>query len=202
MLSKNELDVLASLFPEKNFKTIREIQKNGNYSYERTYSALWSLRDKRIVDLKRYGNVIVATPNYNSDFSLLGFVYHAVNKKTNFYEEQKSFFGAENPTKTKKAVVVIDSEEIINCIKKIENLDAELISIIEISTKPKNKITFFYIGDKKLANEVLKIEYIYNIRVDPIIETIESLSKRKEDPKYLNSVILKGFEKFYTIFYL
>ncbi len=47
MLSKNELDVLVSLFPEKNFKTIREIQKNGNYSYERTYSALWSLRDKK-----------------------------------------------------------------------------------------------------------------------------------------------------------
>lgn len=202
MIPRNELDVIVSLFPERNYKTIKEIQKKGTYSYERTYSALWSLRDKKVVDLKKYGNVIVAKLIYTSDFALFGFVYYSIIRKNKFYEDQKNFFSLEKSAKTRKLQSIINSEELIACIKEIENLNTELISILEVSTEPKNKIVFFCVGDNKLKDESLKIEYKHNIRIDPIIETENSLIEKKDDLKYLNSVVLKGFEKFYTIFYL
>ncbi len=200
MLPRNELEVLASLFPDKDYKTIKEIQKKCGYSYERVYSAVLSLRKKNILELKKYGNVIVASVNYNSDFALLGFIHYAINRKLNFYEKQKNILYGGELSKSGTSRVA-DSDEISKCIKKVENLNAEFMSVIDVSTKPKNKITFFYIGDKKLENELLGLEYKYNIRLDSVKGTIELLKDQENAKKYLEGVILKGFEKFFTAFY-
>ncbi len=199
MLPRNELEVIASLFPDKEFKTIKEIQKKCGYSYERVYSAVLALRKKNILELKKYGNVIVAGINYNSDFALLGFIHYAINRKLNFYEEQKNILYGGDLSKG-GASKVADSDQISECIKKVENLNSEFMSVIDVSTKPKNKITFFYIGDKKLETELLGLEYKYNVRLDSVRGNLELL-KDPENAKYLNGVILKGFENFFTAFY-
>ena len=151
-------------------------------------------------ELKKYGNVIVAGVNYNSDFALLGFIHYAINRKLNFYEKQKNILYGGELSKSGTSRVA-DSDEISKCIKKVENLNAEFMSVIDVSTKPKNKITFFYIGDKKLENELLGLEYKYNIRLDSVKGTIELLKDQENAKKYLEGVILKGFEKFFTAFY-
>ncbi len=67
---------------------------------------------------------------------------------------------------------------------------------------PKDKIRFFCIGNKNLENKALGIEYRYNIRVKPVVLTEKSLREKRNETEFLNSTVLKGFEKFYTIFYL
>lgn len=199
MLPRNELEVIASLFPDKELKTIKEIQKNCGYSYERVYSAVLSLRKKNILELKKYGNVIVAGVNYNSDFALLGFVHYAINRKLNFYAEQKNILYGGELSKGGVSKVA-DSDQISECIRKAENLNSEFLSVIDVSTKPKNKITFFYIGDKKLETELLGLEYKYNVRLDSVKGSMEIL-KDPSNVKYREGVILKGFENFFTSFY-
>lgn len=200
MLPRNELKVLASLFPDKDYKTIKEIQKKCGYSYERVYSAVLSLRKKNILELRRYGNVLVAGVNYNSDFALLGFIHYAINRKLKFYEEQKNILYKGELSKG-GASKVLDSDKISECIGKAENLNAEFMSVIEVSTKPKNRITFFYIGDKKLETELLGLEYKYNVRLDSVKGTMGLLKDPENAKKYQDGVILKGFENFFTAFY-
>ena len=105
----------------------------------------------------------------------------------------------------KRKILIDDINNLESCLKNIEILDPKLtdiISITEISTIPKNKITLFYVGNKSFEKELMKLEIRYNIKIQSIAETEESLSKKKEDNKYINSTVIKGFEKFYRIFYL
>jgi len=204
MLDKNELVVLSNLFPEKT-KTISEIKKTCKYSYERIYSALWSLKKKKILELKKYGNTIVAFPNYNSLITFLGFIYYSILKRNNLFAYLKDEKFINSLSEMKRKILIDDINSLESCLKNIEILDPKLtdiISITEISTIPKNKITLFYVGNKSFEKELMKLEIRYNIKIQPIAETEESLSKKKEDNKYINSTVIKGFEKFYRIFYL
>ena len=204
MLDKNELVVLSNLFPEKT-KTISEIKKTCIYSYERIYSALWSLKKKGALELKKYGNTIVAFPNYNSSITFLGYIYYSIYKRNNLlsYLKDKKFINGLSERRRK--ILIEDLNNLEGCLKNIESLDpnlTDILSVIEISTIPKNKITLLYTGNKTFEKELMKLEIRYNTKIQPIAETEESLSKKKEDSRYIQSIIIKGFEKFYRIFYL
>ena len=204
MLDKNELVVLSNLFPEKT-KTISEIKKTCKYSYERIYSALWSLKKKKILELKKYGNTIVAFPNYNSLITFLGFIYYSILKRNKLLSYLKDEKFMKSLSEMRKKILIDDINNLESCLKNIEILNPKLIDIIsitEISIIPKNKITLFYVGNKSFEKELMKLEIRYNIKIQPIAETEESLSKKKEDSRYIQSIIIKGFEKFYRIFYL
>ena len=205
MLDKNELIVLSNLFPEK-IKTISKIKETCKYSYERIYSALWSLKDKKIVELKKYGNTIVANPNYNSQITFLGFIYYSILKKNNLLLNLKDKKFLEGLSERRKKAIIEDINSLEACLKDIETLNpklTEIISIIEISTTPKNKITLLYVGDKSFESELMKLEIRHNIKIHSVSETEDSLIKKKEDNLYLyNATVIKGFEKFYRIFYL
>ena len=204
MLDKNELVVLSNLFPEKT-KTISEIKKTCKYSYERIYSALWSLKKKKILELKKYGNTIVAFPNYNSLITFLGFIYYSILKRNKLLSYLKDEKFMKSLSEMRKKILIDDINNLESCLKNIEILNPKLIDIIsitEISIIPKNKITLFYVGNKSFEKELMKLEIRYNIKIQPIAETEESLSKKKEDNRYIYSTVIKGFEKFYRIFYL
>ena len=204
MLDKNELIVLSNLFPQKT-KTISELKKTCKYSYERIYSALWSLKNKKILELKKYGNTIVAFPNYNSLITFLGFVYYSICKRDNLLTNLKDKRFLEGLSEKRRKAFIEDINSLESCLKDIESINpklTEIISIIEISTIPKNKISLFYVGNKSFENELIKLEIRHNIKIQSIAETEESLLEKKEDQRYVNSTVMKGFEKFYRIFYL
>lgn len=204
MLPMNELGVLVSLFPEKSPRTLKEIQKKCPYSYERVHSAANALGEKKALENKRYGNVIVLSPNYSSDLTFLGFVHYMIAMKTRMYDEHKTKSSPIVPGSQKSASVFSRrfQDDIYSCLMEIERLEAELVSIAEISRTPKNKISFFYVGGKNLLNEFMKMEYRYNVKIDARMETEETLRRKRDDLNYLNSVVLKGLEKFYRLFYL
>lgn len=204
MLPMNELGVLVSLFPEKSPRTLKEIQKKCPYSYERIHSAVNALGDKNALDNKRYGNVIVLSPNYSSDLTFLAFVHYMVAMKSRMYDEHRARPAQIVPgsQKASHAFSKRMQDDMISCLMEIERLEGEIISIAEISRTPKNKISFFYVGGRNLLNDLMKMEYRYNIKIDARMETEETLRKKRDDPNYLNSVVLKGLEKFYRLFYL
>ncbi|MBN2095765.1 MAG: hypothetical protein JW727_06995 [Candidatus Aenigmarchaeota archaeon] len=203
VLPPNELGVLVSLFPEKHFKTLKEIQKKCGYSYERVHSAVQSLSEKGIVGTKRYGNVIVAFPNYHSDFAFLGFVHYTTESKSRFYTDSMGIL-------SQKARKVQDSGsvhertpgEISSCLSGLEKLDAELVSVLDFSIMPVKKVALMVLGPKYLSEELLKMEYRCGLRFDAQFETIESISRKRDDSRYLNGIVVKGVEKFYRAFYL
>jgi DNA-binding Lrp family transcriptional regulator len=198
MLPPNEIDVLVSLFPERRPCTLKELQDRCGYSYERVHSAVKSLEKKGIIKAGRYGNVIVACPNYSSDYSFLGFVYHMVRKKDLLLRAQrlankgKPVLSAEGAEK---------SADVVGAISEIEGLNAETLAILEISREAKPKISLIFTKDRNAIDNILKIEYRRNLRIDATMETEETLRKKKEDPRYLNCVVFKGFEHFYNYYY-
>ncbi|MGC9310105.1 MAG: hypothetical protein ACP5E4_00080 [Candidatus Aenigmatarchaeota archaeon] len=203
MLQMNELGVLVSLFPDKAFRTIKEVQKRCSYSYERIHSAIGVLGKKEALHTKRYGNVIVVAPNYNSDLTFLAFVHYMIGLKTRMYSEQAAKLPPIIPGAQKGVSTSLRGcgDEMVSCLREIENMNAEIIAIAEISRTPKNKISFFYTKDRNIVDQILKLEYRYGIKIDSRMETEDTLRAKKEDPFYLNTIVLKGLEKYYNIFY-
>jgi len=210
MLAPHELGVLTSLFPEKSSMTLKDVQKKCSYSYERIHSAVKSLDEKGAIDVKRYGNVIVVSPDYKSDLAFLGFLHYMVSLRVKMLNEHKTagmknfMLGAKAKNNSKNPVV----DDIFSCLLEISNIDADMISITEVSRTPRNKIAFFYspkrsVEGSRIDNLLLSMRYKYpTIRIEPRMEPEENLERKKEDTLYLNSVVLKGIEKFYHLFYL
>jgi hypothetical protein len=210
MLASHELGVLTGLFPEKSPQTLKDIQKKCSYSYERIHSAVKSLDERGAIDMKRYGNVMVVTPNYNSDLAFLAYLHYMVSLKAKMFDEHRAA-GMKSQTtlgKPKMSRLNLPLDDILSCLFDISGLDADLISITEVSRTPRNKISFFYsqrksIESSRIDNLLLSMRYKYpNIKIEPRLESEEAIKRKREDLTYLNSVVVKGLENFYRIFYL
>jgi hypothetical protein len=210
MLASHELGVLKSLFPEKSPQTLKDLQKKCQYSYERIHSAVKSLDERGAINLKRYGNVIVATPNYGSDLAFLAYLHYMVSLKTRMFEEHRATSQKiqKIPAWQKKQPFAYAADEINSCLYDISEIDSELVAVTEVSRTPKNKVSFFYTQKRslepvKIENLLLSMRYKYpNIKIEPRAETKDTLERKKNDPACLGSVVIKGLENFYRIFYL
>lgn len=192
-LSKNELKILSSFFPEGKEITLKIIQRKSKLSYEPVHRIIKQLINKKLIHEKKFGKTLVYSLNFTMEKVKLSFLFYSYKKREIFSENYKRVYSA---------------------LSKITNENADFLAIFGSYSKKtqtkKSDIDILGINNNKpkLESELKELKYLTDIEFSPIIMSKTEFSKIKKENKQFwedlinYGIIFKGAELFYHYAYL
>ena len=193
-LSRLEGTIIASFFPEAEDKTINEIIRRVDYSYERVNTSLKSLVDKGIVKERRVGKTLVYSLNLQSLYAeSIGFNAYMLEREIEFIKRNRSVY---NAIKEIEASSLIWGVVLFGSYSKGLETKQSDVDIVCIASKEKEAKQF-----------IDSLKHKYNVRFAPIILPLHEFPSIKRDNSELWSdlklygIVFKGSDYFYYWMY-
>jgi len=192
-LSYLEGTIISSFFPEGKDRTIKELMKRVDYSYERVNSALKSLARKNIIKEKNVGKTLVYSIDLHNLYVEIGFSYYTLKREIEFIRKHRMIYSAIKE--------IMDNPFIWGAIlfgsysKGTETKQSD-VDIICISNKKKEIESFIY-----------SLKHKYGFNFSPVILPLyEFPNIKKDNPELwydlkMYGLVFKGEDYFYSYMY-
>ena len=192
-LSKTELDILQSLFPEGKDITLKEIMRKSGYSYEPVYRTLQGLSKKGIISAKKFGKTLVYTLDFKKEYSKIAFYLYAKERLKNFRKKHFTICSAlSDLSEDKTEILAIFGSYAKGNERKESDIDL-ICATSEV---------------EELKNEIHSLKRSHNLDFSPVVTSKTEFSKiRIENKEFWHDlvkygIIFKGYELFYYYAYL
>jgi len=192
-LSKNELRVLSSFFPEGKDITLKIIQKRTKLSYEPVHRIIKQLVDKKLLIEKKFGKTLVYSLDLSKEKIRIAFILYANEEKEKFEGKYGNIYRA---------------------LSKIEEGDIDFLSIFGSYAKgsptKKSDVDVLCVSSNKTKTEreIKSLRYETNLEFTPIVIPKSEFAKiKKENEQFWKDlveygIIFKGYELFYYYAYI
>jgi len=192
-ISLLEGTIISSFFPEGKDRTIKELMKRVDYSYERVNSALKSLARKNIIKEKNVGKTLVYSIDLHNLYVEIGFSYYTLKREIEFIRKHRMIYSAIKE--------IMDNPFIWGAIlfgsysKGTETKQSD-VDIICISNKKKEIESFIY-----------SLKHKYGFNFSPVILPLyEFPNIKKDNPELwydlkMYGLVFKGEDYFYSYMY-
>ena len=192
-LSKNELRVLSSFFPEGKDITLKIIQKRTKLSYEPVHRIIKQLVDKKLLIEKKFGKTLVYSLDLSKEKIRIAFILYANEEKEKFEGKYGNIYRA---------------------LSKIEEGDIDFLSIFGSYAKgsptKKSDVDVLCVSSNKTKTEreIKSLRYETKLEFTPIVIPKSEFAKiKKENEQFWKDlveygIIFKGYELFYYYAYI
>jgi predicted nucleotidyltransferase len=191
-LSKTELDILQSFFPEGKEITLKEIAKRSKYSYEPIYRTLQELTKKQLVNSKRFGKTLVYELNFKKTQSKIAFYHYATEKASKFSKKHRPIFSAMSELPEDKIDILAVFGSYAKGIEH-EKSDVDVICVT---------------SETRMDKTIRSLTHIYGKDFSPVVLPKSEFAKIKSENKEFwhdlvnYGIIFKGYDLFYYYAYL
>jgi predicted transcriptional regulator len=191
-LSKTELDLLQSFFPEGKEITLKDILKRSGYSYEPIYRTLQELTKKGLITVKRFGKTLVYELNFKKIEARMAFYHYAL-------ERAKEFSKKNHPISTAMSELPEDKIDILAIFGSYakgtqhEKSDVDVICVT---------------SDNEIKRAISALTHTYGKEFSPVVLPKSEFAKIKSENKEFwhdlitYGIIFKGYDLFYYYAYL
>lgn len=183
------MNLLKYFFPEGNEKTIKEVQDRSKYSYERVYTKLKTLEEKKIIQQRKVGKTILYKPELNNLNLRWAFYNYNHERISIFQNKYPLIFKALSEIQCFGILLIFGS---YSKNKEHKNSDVDILIASD---------------NREIIKEINNLKRKYNFKFSPIIVKPFDFNNIKQDNPELwqdlkdNALILEGEEWFYHWLY-
>ena len=187
--------IIASFFPEGKEKTIKELMKRTDYSYERVNSSLKYLTKKKIVSEKNVGKTLVFELDLHNLYAYIGFNSYSLEREIDFIKKHKIIYRAIQEIENNPfvwSVVLFGSYS-----KGTETKQSDVDIIVSCIPSKQEEVEIF----------VKSLKHKYGIDFSPVVLPMHEFPDIKKDNPELwhdlkiYGIAFKGGDSFYYWMY-